>query len=102
VPSSKFTQQSSLMSIHVEFFGIARQRAGVAEVDVPCDGTTKLAAIVTALGERFPPLVGECFDQGGLRPGFICNIDGDRFVFDPETYLDSGCTLLIMSADAGG
>ncbi len=100
--STKFIQQSSLMSIHVEFFGIARQRAGVAKVEVPCDGATNLAAIVAALSERFPPLAGECFDQGGLRPGFIGNIDGERFVFDPETYIDSGCTLLIMSADAGG
>jgi molybdopterin converting factor small subunit len=90
------------MSIHVEFYGIARQRAGVARTELPCTESTSLTAILATLGERFPPLEGECLQQGTLCQGFICNIDGNRFVHDLNTPLAAGSTLLILSADAGG
>jgi molybdopterin converting factor small subunit len=90
------------MSIYVEFYGVVRQRAGVAQVEVPGDGPMSLAAALAALGERFPTLEGECFERGAMCSGFLCNVDGQRFVVDPETTLDGDCSLLIMSADAGG
>ncbi len=90
------------MSIHVEFFGVARQRAGVAAVDIPAGGPLRLATVLALLSERFPALADECFERGRLRRGYICNVDGNRFVNASETSLDAGSTLLIMPADAGG
>ena len=98
----KSTPHLVLMNIRVEFYGIVRQRAGVAKVELPRIKSTSLGDVIAALTERFPLLEGECFEQGRFCPGFICNIDGDRFVMDPDTPLDTSCTLLIMSADAGG
>ncbi len=90
------------MSIHVEFYGIARQRAGLSRTELPCDEASSLNDVLADLGRRFPSLEGECFERGTLCPGFICNVDGARFVLDPDTPVAAGSTLLIMSVDAGG
>ena len=90
------------MSIHVEFFGVARQRAGVAAVEIPAVGPIRLAAVLALLSERFPALADECIESGRLRRGYIGNIDGNRFVNASDTSLEVGSTLLIMPADAGG
>ena len=90
------------MVIHVEFFGVARQRAGTAEVAVSVEGPMTLGFLLTRLAVQFPHWAGECLDGNRLRPGYIINVDGDRFVRDPEERLEDEASLLIMSADAGG
>ena len=91
------------MTLRVEFFGIARQRAGVghAEIMLP-DGANTLADAFKLLTERFPGLAGECITGSRLRSGFAANLGGERFVSDPATLLEDGDCLLILSADAGG
>lgn len=87
------------MTVTVELFGIPRQRAGAAQVEI--DGA-RLGEVLTALVARYPPLGNECIADGQLQPGYLANLNGRRFIADPNTELQSGDALLILSADAGG
>ena len=91
------------MTLRVEFYGIARQRAGVAraEIDLPGENAT-LEAAFAELSAVYPGLRTECIAEGRLRSGFSANLGGERFVSDPATLLSAGDCLLILSADAGG
>lgn len=91
------------MPIRVEFYGLARQRAGVAETAVSAPvGQLSLADVLRDLSGRFPGLAGERFGEGCLPPELTVNIDGQRFVRDPTVRIFDGQSLLIMSSDAGG
>lgn len=91
------------MILRVEFFGIARQRAGVASANVTlAKDEATLGAVFAQLTRTFPSLSGECIAEGRLRSGFSANVGGERFVSDPATVLAENDCLLILSADAGG
>ena len=91
------------MGVEIEFYGIPRERAGVARVEMPVDEETiRLGDVVLWLAQRYPQLARDCFDGRRLKPTYVANVNGDRFVGDPETPLGPGQTLLILSADAGG
>lgn len=90
------------MSICVEFFGVARQRAGTATVVMPVEGTVTVGILLSRLAAKFPQWATECLDGDRLRPGYIINVDGNRFVRDLQEPLEDETSLLIMSADAGG
>jgi sulfur-carrier protein len=87
------------MRVAVELFGIARDRAGIAE-------TTAIGAnlgdVLADLATRFPRLAETCIDGRALRSGFIANLGAERFVTAPETPLCDGDTILLLSLDAGG
>lgn len=87
------------MAVTVEFFGIPRQRAGVASTMVEAG---VLEDVLKSLAEQFPRLAEACFDGGRLRSGYLANLNGARFVSDPQTGLQPGDQILILSADAGG
>jgi len=87
------------MAIHVELFGIPRERAGVGAAEVA--GRT-LGDVLTALAARFPRLAGECICDARLVDGYTANVNGQRFVVDPATPLADGDAVLLLSADAGG
>ena len=87
------------MSITVELFGVPRQRAGAASLTVEAK---RLGDVLEQLANRFPDLAETCFDQQNLKPGYLANLDGERFIRDPDTPLRDGASLLILSADAGG
>ena len=87
------------MAVQVEFFGIPRQRAGVPSALVT---GLRLGEILCELSADFPKLAETCVDGQRLRPGFVANLNGERFVTDPDTSLDPGDCLLILTADAGG
>ena len=78
--------------MRVEFFGIARARAGTDGVDVEAE---RLGDALRLLVETFPALDGELEH---LR----FNLNGDRFVSDPALPLGPGDTLVVMGAQAGG
>ena len=91
------------MSIRVEFYGIPRHRAGVAATTVEVAAApATLNDVFRQLGERFPALARDCFDQDRLSDGYVANVNGVRFVTDATTPLPDGSCLLILSADAGG
>jgi molybdopterin converting factor small subunit len=84
--------------MHVEFFGVPRERAGVSELEVHAD---TLGQLLGALAERVPSL-SEIIQRDRLHPAFVANLNGDRFVTDPDTPLRASDSVLILSADAGG
>lgn len=90
---------SGTTTVRVELFGIPRRRAGVACADAQ---GTRLGEVLADLACRFPNLQNACILSGRLLPGYIANLNGDRFVSDPDTPLHPGDSLLILSADAGG
>ena len=84
--------------MHVEFFGIPRERAGVAELDI--DAAT-VGELLESLAERFPGL-RELIAHDGLHSSVTLNLNGDRFVNDPDVQLAQDDHVLLLSADAGG
>jgi molybdopterin converting factor small subunit len=84
--------------VTVELFGIPRQRAGTAELQVAA-GT--VADVLAALVRACPGLTDVVRDG---RPGPHCLLsrDGREFVSDPATVLRPGERVLLLSADAGG
>jgi molybdopterin converting factor small subunit len=84
--------------MRVEFLGLPRERAGVAEVELQAD---TLGQLLDALVTRFPSF-GELVAADELRPSFVANLNGERFVSDPRTRLHESDCVLILSADAGG
>ena len=84
--------------MRVEFFGISRQRSGVAELHVQA-GT--LGELLGTLAATYPSL-GELIAGNRLHSALAANLNGDRFVRDPHTPLADDDCLLILSADAGG
>jgi molybdopterin converting factor small subunit len=93
------------MHVSVEFFGIPRQRAGLAAMEVAlpdCERETTLGAVLEALSQKLPGFARDCLTENKLRSGYIANISGERFATDPGTIIAEGDTLLILSADVGG
>jgi sulfur-carrier protein len=89
------------MPIRVEFFGIARQRAGVPAIELDLKSPT-LGSVLSDLSRRLPEFGRECCIEGRLAASLTANLDGQRFVSDPAMPIRNGQSLLILSADAGG
>ncbi len=87
------------MAVRVEFFGLARERAGVAEMEVEAKS---VGAALRQVSNRLPQLQDVCLDGNRLRAGYLANINGRTFVSDPCTVLRAGDSLLILSSDVGG
>ncbi len=92
------------MKLRIEFFGIARRRAGVGDCALMFDrdDSVTLTRALQELAFRFPALAGECVVNGKLTAGFTVNLNGERFVREAGTRLHDGDCLLLLSADAGG
>jgi molybdopterin converting factor small subunit len=84
--------------MHVEFFGIPRVRAGVAGMKMHAN---TLGQLLVSLAVEVPAMT-ELIDGRRLRASFVANLNGDRFIRDPETALSENDRVLILSADAGG
>jgi len=84
--------------MHVEFLGVSRERAGIAELDVQAD---TLGRLLGTLAARMPALA-ELIAVDRLHPSLVASLNGDRFISDPGTPLGDDDCVLILSADAGG
>ena len=84
--------------MRVEFLGLPRERAGVADVELHAE---TLGQLLDALVIRFPAFA-DLVSAAQLRPSLVANLNGDRFVSDPRTQLRESDCVLILSADAGG
>ncbi|HEX6161819.1 MAG TPA: MoaD/ThiS family protein [Vicinamibacterales bacterium] len=84
--------------MHVEFFGVSRERAGVDEVDVQAD---TLGGLLGTLAARMPRLA-ELIEANRLHPSLAANLNGDVFISDPDTPLGEHDRVLIIASDAGG
>lgn len=88
-----------MATVQVEFFGIPRARAGVAQTTA--SGET-LGELIQGLSSLMPALAESCFDGPRIKAGYTANLRGDLFTTNPATPLRDGDTVLIMSLDAGG
>jgi molybdopterin converting factor small subunit len=84
--------------MYVEFFGVARQRAGISDLEVTAD---TLGQLFGTLLLRIPSLA-ELINVDRLHSAMVANLNGDRFVDDPRTPLAEDDRVLILSADVGG
>jgi molybdopterin converting factor small subunit len=84
--------------MHVEFLGVPRERAGIAELDVQAES---LGRLLETLAARMPELA-ELIAVDRLHPSLAASLNGDRFISDPATPLGADDHVLILSADAGG
>jgi molybdopterin converting factor small subunit len=83
--------------VRVEFYGLARLRAGVAEL--AADAATVRAALEAAAA-ACPGL--NPLRDGRVSPEYLVSVGGGRFVTDPDTPLTDGDSLVVLGADAGG
>ena len=91
------------MAIRVEFFGIARERAGTSELLVELRrAAAPLSNVLDEVAARLPELGRELIVDGQLHASLTANLDGACFVHDSATLIRDGQSLLILSADAGG
>jgi molybdopterin converting factor small subunit len=84
--------------MRVEFFGVSRELAGVADCQVQA---ATLGEALARLATDYPAL-GSLLPEGRMHPALAANVNGDRFIRDPATPLRDEDALLILSADAGG
>jgi molybdopterin-guanine dinucleotide biosynthesis protein A len=91
-------------SVTVELFGVARLLAKTRSIVVPLPGEASLTAVLAALAQRLPVLVGRVIDPAGaaLVNGYACNINGLNFIRSPSAKVNAGDKIFILSADAGG
>lgn len=88
--------------MQVEFFGLPRERAGVSAIEIRAATLGQLLATLAAKIPSMSEFIAASGQGGRLHPTFVANLNGDRFVSDPETPLRDADHLLILSADAGG
>ena len=84
--------------MHVEFLGIPRERAGVADIEIEAE---TLGQLLGTLAVRFPEL-RELITDAGLHPSVAANLNGDEFVSDLNRLLRPNDHVILLSADAGG
>ena len=78
--------------MHVEFLGVSRDRAGLAEIDVQA---ATLGQLLGALAARMPALA-ELIVVDRLHPSLAANLHGDRFICHPETPLGDDDPVLMF------
>ena len=91
------------MKITVELFDVPRPGADTGRVAIEIDADeVSFSDLLRILAERFPALATTCFEGRRLRTGYLASVGGQRFLTNPDTRLNGGDSLLIMSAAAGG
>ena len=85
--------------VTVEFYGVPRHRAGVAELRVAPGTVAEILARVTQHCHGLPELVNA---NGELAPHYLLSVNGERFVTSLAEELPAGSRLLLLSGDAGG
>jgi hypothetical protein len=85
--------------VTVEFFGMARHRAGRSEL---CAAGHTIGDLLESVIAQCPRLAGLVFDTGQLSRHYLISLDGERFVDDPAAPVPPGCRVLILGADPGG
>jgi molybdopterin converting factor small subunit len=84
----------------IELYGQARLLAGLRSVEVDA-GTLKAA--LNQLQRRIPELTGTVLTEDGrLTPAYTINLNGLRFVEDPDENLQPSDELLLISSLSGG
>jgi molybdopterin converting factor small subunit len=83
--------------VRVEFYGLARLRAGRAELTAEA-GTVREA--IAAAEAACPGL--RVLRDNRVSPEYLVSLGGARFTADPDESLADGEAVLVFGADAGG
>lgn len=87
-----------MADIVVEFFGIARLKAGISEIKVSGD---VLRDVLQQLEkELFSP--GELIQLGQLSPHYRISLDGREFLSHLDAPIPPRARLILLGADIGG
>jgi molybdopterin converting factor small subunit len=87
------------MTVTLEFFGLARHWTGRSSL---CVEARTLGDALRAASAELPQLIPHCILDGHLQPGFLANINSERFTTDIASLLEPGDAVLILSSDVGG
>jgi molybdopterin converting factor small subunit len=93
------TPDADIPKVTVELYGVPRLRARTGRLLLEA---ATVGEALAGLARQCPALEGSVIRGSGVLPSFRLNLNGDRFVTDPETPLADGDALLLMAADAGG
>jgi molybdopterin converting factor small subunit len=85
--------------VTVEFYGVPRQHAGRAELEV---AARTVGELLEAVERACPGLAGLRRADGRLAAHYLLSIDGRQFVSDVRQEVRPGDRVLLLSADAGG
>jgi molybdopterin converting factor small subunit len=83
--------------VRIEFYGLARLRAGRKEFVV---SAATVGAALAATDDACPELRALC--GGRISASYLVSTDGEQFTTDTQRVLSDGDALLIFGADAGG
>lgn len=84
-------------TVRVEFYGLARLRAGREELLVEA---TTVGDALAAADAACPEL--HAMRAARLSPEFLVSVGGRRFTRDTSESIPDGQPLLVLGADAGG
>lgn len=84
--------------VTVEFFGMARRRAGRPALELRA--ATVADALAVTMHEC--PDIGPLLAGDALAPQFLASINAGPFLNDLSASLSDGDRVLVLSADAGG
>ena len=85
--------------VTVEFYGVPRQRAGRAELEV---AARTIGELLEAVEHACPGLAGLRRPDGRLTAHYLLSVEGRQFVSDVRQEVRPGDRVLLLSADAGG
>jgi molybdopterin converting factor small subunit len=85
--------------ITIELYGVPRLRARKGQLNLEAQ---TVGQALRGLARSCPALAGSIILEDSVHPAYRLNINGDRFVTDPNTRLADGDALLLLSADVGG
>ena len=98
-PARKPVSSHDSAMIAIEFYGVPRLRAGTRLMKLEA---STVGQALRELGRVCPALKDPVLHSGAVPEFYKLNLNGQRFVSDPETPLEDGDVLLLLSADAGG
>jgi molybdopterin converting factor small subunit len=85
--------------VQVEFYGLARRRAGRPHLAVPAASVAEALRQIVA---TCPQLADVLESEHRLSSRFLLAKNGSRFLDNLDEPLVSGDSLVLLSADAGG
>ena len=84
-------------SVTIEFHGLARQKAGRADLAIP--GLT-VAQLLDHVERTCPGLAGLLNDDGSISRKYLVSLNGTHFIDDPATIVPTGTRLFVLGAEA--
>ena len=91
------------MKIKIEYFGIPRQRVGVATETYEFEREEMgIHEVLRAVAKKHPAFRQHCMDGDSINKHMTVNLNGNQFFQSQEGITRDGDALLILSADAGG